>query len=87
MIHGVDLALSLMYLGETAELKLAPRFGYGGKGLEHKVSGGAKLVYIVELLSIKPEIVPEELTPSQRLKIGLVFLIINYYINISNFKT
>lgn len=73
MIQGVDLALSLMHLGEIAELKIASRFGYGDKGLEPKVPGGAKLVYIVELLSIKPELVPEELTPAERLKIGLVY--------------
>lgn len=73
MIQGVDLALSLMQLGEISELKISSRFGYGEKGLEPKVPGGAKLVYVVELLSIKPEIVPDELTSAERLKIGLVY--------------
>lgn len=72
MIQGVDLALSLMNVGEIAELKIASRFGYGDKGLEPKVPGGARLLYSVELLSVKPEIVPDDLTPVERLKIGFV---------------
>ncbi|XP_025201250.1 peptidyl-prolyl cis-trans isomerase FKBP8 [Melanaphis sacchari] len=71
VIQGVDLALSLMNVGEIAELKIASRFGYGEKGLSPKVLGGARLVYTVELLSVKPEIIPDDLTPSERLKIGL----------------
>lgn len=63
-----------MYQGEIAELQIASRFGYGEKGLEPKVPGGASLVYTVELLTIKPEIVAEELPPTERLKIGFVYL-------------
>lgn len=59
-----------MNVGEVAELKIASRFGYGEKGLNSKVPGGAKLVYIVELLSIKPEIIPDELSLAERLTIG-----------------
>lgn len=64
-----------MNVGEIAELKIASRFGYGDKGLEPKVPGGARLIYTVELTTVKPEIVPDELAPVERLKIGLVFLI------------
>ncbi|XP_060835346.1 peptidyl-prolyl cis-trans isomerase FKBP8 [Rhopalosiphum padi] len=71
VIQGVDLALSLMNVGEIAELKIASRFGYGEKGLSPKVLGGARLVYTVELLTVKPEILPDDLTPNERLKIGL----------------
>ncbi|XP_022181773.1 peptidyl-prolyl cis-trans isomerase FKBP8 [Myzus persicae] len=71
VIQGVDLALSLMNVGEIAELKIASRFGYGEKGLSPKVLGGARLVYIVELVSVKPEILPDDLTPIERLNIGL----------------
>lgn len=74
MIQGVDLALSLMNVGEIAELKIASRFGYGDKGLEPKVFGGARLLYTVELISAKPEILPNDLTPLERLKIGFVYL-------------
>lgn len=65
-----------MNVGEIAELKIASRFGYGEKGLEPNVLGGAKLVYNVELVSIKPELVPDELDPVERLKIGFVDFII-----------
>ncbi|VVC40359.1 Tetratricopeptide repeat,FKBP-type peptidyl-prolyl cis-trans isomerase domain,Tetratricopeptide repeat- [Cinara cedri] len=70
VIQGVHLALSLMNEGEIAELQIASRFGYGEKGLIPKVPSGAKLVYTVELVAIKPEIVPDELTSTERLKIG-----------------
>ncbi|XP_050544697.1 peptidyl-prolyl cis-trans isomerase FKBP8 [Daktulosphaira vitifoliae] len=70
VIQGVDLALSLMNVGEIAELKIAPRFGYGDKGLEPKVPPGINLLYTVELVSAEPELSPEELIPSERLKIG-----------------
>lgn len=70
IIQGVDLALSLMYVGEVVELKIPPRFGYGKLGLEPKVPGEARLVYIVELIAIKPVLDPENLTPSERLIIG-----------------
>ncbi|XP_025415798.1 peptidyl-prolyl cis-trans isomerase FKBP8-like [Sipha flava] len=70
VIQGVDLALSLMNVGEIAELKIASRFGYGDKGLEPMVPSGAKLLYTVELISIKPEIIPDDLTPDERLRIG-----------------
>lgn len=68
-----------MNVGEVAELKIASRFGYGEKGLDPKVPGGAKLVYIVELLSIKPEIIPDELSPAERVKIGLVLIFNTFY--------
>jgi len=71
VIQGVDLSLSLMNVGEIAKLKIASRFGYGDIGLEPNVPGGAKLIYIIELLSIKPEIAIDELTPIERLKFGL----------------
>jgi len=74
-----------MNVGEIAELKIASRFGYGEKGLSPKVPGGARLDYTVQLLSVKPEILPDDLTPIERLNIGCVlfYLIIiefNYFI-------
>lgn len=63
-----------MNQGEIAELLIASRFGYGDKGLEPNVPSGAKLVYTVELVTIKPEIVISELTLAERLKIGFVYL-------------
>lgn len=75
-----------MNIGEIAELKIASRFGYGEMGLSNKVLGGARLVYTVELVSVKPEILPDDLTPIERLNVGFVhlYLIINiknnYYI-------
>jgi hypothetical protein len=63
-----------MNVGEIAELKIASRFGYGDKGLEPMVPSGAKLLYTVELISIKPEIIPDDLTPDERLRIGFVYI-------------
>lgn len=63
-----------MNVGEIAELKIASRFGYGDKGLEPMVSSGARLLYTVELISIKPEILPDDLTSDERLRIGFVYL-------------
>jgi len=63
-----------MNVGEIAELKIASRFGYGEKGLNPKVLGGARLVYTVELVTVKPEILPDDLTPIERLNIGFVHL-------------
>jgi len=63
-----------MNVGEIAELKIASRFGYGEKGLNPKVQGGARLVYTVELVTVKPEILPDDLTPIERLNIGFVHL-------------
>jgi len=62
-----------MYVGEISEIKIPPRFGYGELGLESKVPSETKLVYIVELIAIKPILDPEDLTPSERLKIGYVY--------------
>lgn len=69
-----------MNVGEIAELKIASRFGYGDKGLEPKVFSGARLHYTVELISIKPEILPDDLTPVERLKIGFVYLYLIIFI-------
>lgn len=60
--------------GEIVELKISPRFGFGKLGLDSKVEGGARLVYIVELVAIKPALNPEDLTPAERLEIGYVCL-------------
>lgn len=76
VIQGVDLALSLMNVGEIAELKIASRFGYGDKGLEPKIMSKAKLVYTVELVSIQPELVPDSLSTAERLRIGFVHMFI-----------
>lgn len=73
-----------MNVGELAELIIASRFGYGDKGLEPKIPGGAKLVYTVELLEAKPEIVPDDLTPVDRLNIGYIMYIYYLYILLAN---
>lgn len=61
-----------MYVGEIVELKIPPRFGYGKLGLEPKIPADTKLVYVVELIAIKPVLNPEDLSPTERLKIGYV---------------
>lgn len=58
--------------GEIVELKISPRFGFGKFGLEPKVPSEARLLYIVELVAIKPVLDPEDLIPAERLEIGYV---------------
>lgn len=88
VIQGLDLALTLMYKGESALLHLAPRFAYGQTGLKSERLG---LISDPEKIYNGPIIGPETwieaslelhdwaedpdietLTLEQRMAIGLV---------------
>nr|CAD7453073.1 unnamed protein product [Timema tahoe] len=68
VIQGVDLALPLMDVGETALLEVGPRFGFGSLGLAPIVPPNATLLYTVELLSAEDE--PElAIVPASKRKV------------------
>ncbi|XP_037027190.1 peptidyl-prolyl cis-trans isomerase FKBP8 [Bradysia coprophila] len=61
VVQGIDMALPLMGLGETAEVVCESRFAYGTIGLKNEqnpsasIPPGAKVTYTVELLSCDEE--------------------------------
>ncbi|XP_034940663.1 peptidyl-prolyl cis-trans isomerase FKBP8 [Chelonus insularis] len=71
VVQGLDLAIALMNIGETAEIEVAARFAYGDLGKEPDIPPGAKVIYEVELkkVEIEPEI--DNIDVTQRLNIGI----------------
>ncbi|CAD8195472.1 unnamed protein product [Paramecium octaurelia] len=54
LIKGFDIALKSMKVGEKAELKITPNYGYGNEGDQYKnVPKNANLTYEIELLNFK----------------------------------
>lgn len=70
MVQGLDVALGLMDVGEISRFKMEPRLAFGAKGLPPLIPSDATIHYEVELISVEPEIDPENLTISQRKLIG-----------------
>lgn len=66
VIQGLDVALGLMNVGEKCELKIESRLAYGSKGLPPLIPGKANILYTVELVSVRDEEEPENLSVSQR---------------------
>ncbi|CAK92125.1 unnamed protein product (macronuclear) [Paramecium tetraurelia] len=67
LIKGLDIALKSMKVGEKAELKITPSYGYGDEGDSFKnVPKNANLTYEIELINFKQakkkkwEMTPEE---------------------------
>ncbi|CAK58920.1 unnamed protein product (macronuclear) [Paramecium tetraurelia] len=54
LIKGFDIALKSMKVGEKAELKITPNYGYGNEGDQYKnVPQNANLTYEIQLLNFK----------------------------------
>jgi FK506-binding protein 8 len=53
VLHGVDLSLGLMHVGETALVSIHPRFAYGEKGKEPDIPGNCTLLCEVTLKSVE----------------------------------
>ncbi|KAK5647393.1 hypothetical protein RI129_002285 [Pyrocoelia pectoralis] len=66
VIQGLDLALSLMNVGEISKLKIQSRLAYGQKGLDTLVPPDATVHFDVELTSVEPDDEPKELSITQR---------------------
>jgi len=71
VLTGLDLAIPLMCKGEVSTLSVAPRFGYGKKGLPPLVPPNAHLLYTVEVVDFSSEKDLEELTLTKRRGIGI----------------
>lgn len=59
-----------MCKGEVSTISVAPRFGFGVKGLSPHVPANAWLLYTVELIDFGPEKELSELSVAQRREIG-----------------
>ncbi len=70
MISGLDLAIPLMNKGETSTITVAPRFGYGAKGLSPLVPPNAHLIYTIEVIDFDQEKDLDQLPLSKRRDIG-----------------
>lgn len=61
VVHGLDMAIKLMNVGELAEVVVSSRFAYGEQGLKNEqqpaksIPPNAKITYTVELLSSNEE--------------------------------
>lgn len=70
VVQGLDLAITLMEIGEVAQIEVDPRFAYGELGLEPNIPPRATITYMVELKSCEPEPEMETLSITQRKEIG-----------------
>ena len=50
MIKGWDIGIMTMKLGEKAELRIKPQYGYGKIGAPPKIPGDATLIFTIEVL-------------------------------------
>ncbi|KAL2717503.1 peptidyl-prolyl cis-trans isomerase FKBP8 [Vespula squamosa] len=70
IIQGLDLAITLMRVGEIAEVEVASRFAYGTLGKEPNIPSNATIWYTVELKSVELETDIDALSINQRKEIG-----------------
>jgi len=70
VITGLDLTLPLMCKGEVAVVQVAPRFGYGSKGMSPLVPPNSDLIFEIELIDFESEKELEQLTIAERRDIG-----------------
>lgn len=52
VIKGWDIGVASMCLGEIAELKISPEYGYGSTGAGNDIPPNATLIFQVQLLKI-----------------------------------
>lgn len=71
VVQGIDYALPLMDVGETAEIIIGPRFGYGSLGNPPLIPRDANLYYIVTINDVIEIKDIQTLSPDERLKTGL----------------
>lgn len=75
VMHGIDLAIPLMYPGETARVLIHPRFGYSTVGKEPDVPPNAAFDCQITLHSVEWIDSEADCTIDDRIKYGkLIFL-------------
>lgn len=70
LIHGVDLALPLMRVGEVAQVIIHPRFGYGDQGKKPDIPPNATLDCEIHLHSSEWIDSESQLSLEERIKFG-----------------
>ena len=70
LIHGVDLALPLMNVGEVAQVIIHPRFGYGDQGKKPDIPPNATLDCEIHLQSSEWIDSESQLSLEERIKFG-----------------
>lgn len=70
LIHGVDLALPLMNVGEVAQVIIHPRFGYGDQGKKPDIPPNASLHCEIHLHSSQWIDSESQLSLEERIKFG-----------------
>ncbi|XP_066260669.1 peptidyl-prolyl cis-trans isomerase FKBP8 isoform X2 [Euwallacea similis] len=55
VIQGLDVAIGLMNKHERCLLKIGSRLAFGDKGLAPKISGGASVIFDIELVDTSPK--------------------------------
>lgn len=70
LVHGVDLALPLMKVGELAQVIIHPRFGYGEQGKDPDIPPSSTLDCEVRLLSSEWIDSESQLSLDERIKFG-----------------
>lgn len=68
--QGLDLAIALMDVGETAEVEVASRFAYGELGRNPDIPPNTKIIYNVVLKSVKMEPEIDEMDYEERKAFG-----------------
>lgn len=79
VMHGVDLAIPLMYPGETARVLIHPRFGYSGAGKEPDVPPNAAFDCEITLHSIEYVECETGLPIEERIKFGKLSLCLTFH--------
>ncbi|XP_076331990.1 peptidyl-prolyl cis-trans isomerase FKBP8-like isoform X2 [Tachypleus tridentatus] len=70
VVQGLDLAIALMEKGETAEIIVPSRLGYGNIGRPPNIPPDAELMYEVEIFSVEEVGEETDLPLEERMKIG-----------------
>jgi len=52
LIKGLDIAIMAMEVGETADVVIDPKYGYGSVGKAPFIPPNATLIYNIELLEV-----------------------------------
>eukprot|EP00420_Gonyaulax_spinifera_P008319 CAMPEP_0197924272 /NCGR_PEP_ID=MMETSP1439-20131203/95418_1 /TAXON_ID=66791 /ORGANISM="Gonyaulax spinifera, Strain CCMP409" /LENGTH=164 /DNA_ID=CAMNT_0043546687 /DNA_START=41 /DNA_END=536 /DNA_ORIENTATION=- len=87
VILGWDLGVASMRVGERAELRLKPEYGYGQSGAGETIPPNATLIFDVELMSIaQPWEVPKFVPILGMALVGLLLMYLSSGLTMHDFK-